>query len=80
MNFPARFLVGLRYLAFLALLALVLWAVANVIVTLSSGPGVHYPPGVVQAREIEGEDIDGIPFKLSDYNGKVRVLVFWGTW
>jgi cytochrome oxidase Cu insertion factor (SCO1/SenC/PrrC family) len=32
------------------------------------------------APEIEGEDIDGVPFKLSDYRGKVVVLDFWGDW
>jgi hypothetical protein len=32
------------------------------------------------APEIEAEDIDGIPFKLSDYRGKVVVLDFWGHW
>ncbi len=32
------------------------------------------------APEIEGADMDGKPFKLSDYKGKVVVLVFWGTW
>lgn len=32
------------------------------------------------APEIEGEDIDGKPMRLSDYRGKVLVLVFWGTW
>lgn len=30
--------------------------------------------------EIEGEDIDGVAFKLSDYRGKVVVLDFWGHW
>jgi AhpC/TSA family len=30
--------------------------------------------------EIEGEDIDGQTFKLSDYRGKVVVLDFWGHW
>ena len=29
---------------------------------------------------IEGTDIDGQPFKLSDYRGKVIVLDFWGNW
>lgn len=32
------------------------------------------------AMEIEGEDTDGKPFKLSDYRGKVVVLDFWGHW
>jgi hypothetical protein len=32
------------------------------------------------APEIEGEDLDGVPFKLSDYRGKVVLLDFWGDW
>ena len=32
------------------------------------------------APDIEGEDTDGKKFKLSDYRGKVVVIVFWGTW
>jgi hypothetical protein len=32
------------------------------------------------APEIEGEDLDGEHFKLSDYRGKVVVLDFWGNW
>jgi thiol-disulfide isomerase/thioredoxin len=32
------------------------------------------------APEIEGEDIDGKPMKLSDYRGKVVVLSFWASW
>jgi hypothetical protein len=32
------------------------------------------------APEIEGEDLDGKRFKLSDYRGKVVVLDFWGNW
>jgi hypothetical protein len=32
------------------------------------------------AREIEGQDVDGVPFKLSDYRGKVVLLDFWGHW
>ena len=32
------------------------------------------------APELEGEDLDGKPFKLSDYRGKVVVLDFWGNW
>ena len=30
--------------------------------------------------EIEGEDVDGEPLKLSDFRGKVVVLSFWATW
>jgi hypothetical protein len=30
--------------------------------------------------EIEGQDIDGRRFKLSDYRGKVVLLDFWGNW
>ena len=30
--------------------------------------------------EIEGVDLSGKPLKLSDYKGKVVMLVFWGTW
>jgi hypothetical protein len=32
------------------------------------------------APDINGEDIDGTRFKLSDYRGKVVVLDFWGYW
>ena len=32
------------------------------------------------APEIEGPDIDGTNFKLSDYRGKVVMLDFWGDW
>jgi thiol-disulfide isomerase/thioredoxin len=32
------------------------------------------------APEIEGKDYDGVPFKLSDYRGKVVVLTFSGEW
>ena len=32
------------------------------------------------APEIEGIDLDGVEFKLSDYAGKVVMLDFWGDW
>jgi hypothetical protein len=32
------------------------------------------------APEIEGEDLEGKKFKLSDYRGKVVMLDFWGDW
>jgi cytochrome oxidase Cu insertion factor (SCO1/SenC/PrrC family) len=32
------------------------------------------------APEIEGEDQDGKPLKLSDYRGKVVLLDFWASW
>jgi RNA polymerase sigma factor (sigma-70 family) len=32
------------------------------------------------APDIAGEDLDGKPFKLSDYRGKVVVLIFCGNW
>ncbi|MBL8822774.1 MAG: hypothetical protein JNJ77_09325 [Planctomycetia bacterium] len=31
-------------------------------------------------QEISGEDLDGVPFKISDYRGKVILLDFWGHW
>ena len=32
------------------------------------------------APEIEGVDLDGVAFKLSDYHGKIVLLDFWGNW
>jgi cytochrome oxidase Cu insertion factor (SCO1/SenC/PrrC family) len=32
------------------------------------------------APDIEAVDLDAVPFKLSDYRGKVVVLDFWGDW
>lgn len=33
-----------------------------------------------EAPEIEGKDLDGVEFKLSDYRGKVVMLDFYGDW
>jgi hypothetical protein len=30
--------------------------------------------------EVQGEDVDGKPLKLSDFRGKVVVVAFWATW
>ena len=32
------------------------------------------------APEIDGVDVEGVSFKLSDYRGKVVLLDFWGFW
>jgi hypothetical protein len=39
----------------------------------------HLQPGK-PAPDIDGHDIDGKAFKLSDYRGKVVLLDFWGDW
>jgi thiol-disulfide isomerase/thioredoxin len=39
----------------------------------------HLEPGRT-APEIDREDIDGRPMKLSDFHGKVVALSFWATW
>jgi hypothetical protein len=33
-----------------------------------------------EVPEIEGEDVNGERFKLSDYRGKVVLISFWGDW
>jgi predicted Zn finger-like uncharacterized protein len=45
-----------------------------------ANPNVPTGTEVGQAAEIEGEDLDGKRFKLSDYRGKVVLLDFWGHW
>ena len=34
----------------------------------------------MQAPDIEGSDVEGVAFKLSDYAAKVILLDFWGFW
>lgn len=49
------------------------------------GPAVAAHPAAMLeigsvAPDIEGADLDGVAFKLSDYRGKIVVLDFWGDW
>ncbi len=46
---------------------------------VGQAPKVGFEVGNL-APEIQGEDLDGVKFKLSDYRGKVVVLDFWGDW
>ena len=39
----------------------------------------HLEPGCT-VPEIDGEDIDGRPMKLSEFRGKVVVISFWASW
>jgi hypothetical protein len=34
----------------------------------------------MEVPDIEGEDLNGVAFKLSDYRGKVVLIDFWGNW
>ena len=34
----------------------------------------------MEVPDIEGEDLDGVSFRLSDYRGRVVLLSFWGDW
>lgn len=43
--------------------------------TVNGGPAIGD-----LAPEIEGVDLDGVAFKLSDYRGKVVMLDFYGDW
>lgn len=83
----------LRFLA--ALLFLICPAVPSAIATQDANGGLNQPdqqPSFNRlaaihdiqvgnlAPEIEGLDLDGVPFKLSDYQGQIVVLDFWGDW
>ncbi|MBX7168205.1 MAG: peroxiredoxin family protein [Pirellulales bacterium] len=49
----------------------------------TKGPGgaISGVPEIDQpAPEITGEDADGVSFALSDYQGQVVVVDFWGDW
>ncbi len=47
---------------------------------IGGAPGNNGTQVGQMARDIDGEDIDGKKFKLSDYRGKVVLLDFWGNW
>ncbi len=34
----------------------------------------------MEVPDVQGPDIDGVEFKLSDYRGKVVMIDFWGDW
>jgi hypothetical protein len=43
-------------------------------------PRVPEPSAGPVAPEIVGDDLDGVPLRLSDYRGQVVLLDFWGDW
>jgi thiol-disulfide isomerase/thioredoxin len=63
----------LRFLAALGLL------LPLACVELACSSHSEMPLGIV-APEIEGQDLEGLDFKLSDFRGKVVLLEFWGNW
>jgi hypothetical protein len=74
---------GRRGLLLMLLVALLVSSCAKSRNTLRAPPPVEEPGGLPlggAAPEIAGEDIDGAPFKLSDYRGQVVLLDFWGNW
>ena len=42
--------------------------------------GLRHLAVAKMARDIEGQDQDGVRFKLSDYRGKVVLLDFWSEY
>src|ERR1700686_1642375 len=71
----------------LLLAALILAAVALVIATHQkvthqshSGPPTLVPSLALSAPDFTLKQLDGMPLRLSDYEGKVILLDFWATW
>jgi C-terminal processing protease CtpA/Prc len=48
--------------------------------TATAGPAGGVGKVGEKAPEIQGEDVDGKQFKLSEYRGKVVLIDFWGDW
>jgi membrane associated rhomboid family serine protease/thiol-disulfide isomerase/thioredoxin len=48
--------------------------------TPAGGYGIPDPLIGKLAPTTDGEDIDGVRFRLRDYKGKVVLLIFWGDW
>jgi hypothetical protein len=74
---------GRRGLLLMLLAALLVSGCAKSRNTLRAPQPVDEPSGLplgAAAPEIAGEDLDGLPFKLSDYRGQVVLLDFWGNW
>ncbi len=68
-----------RGLALFGLLLPLVWA-GSACSTRSKGPPLPNTSVGAVAPEIEANDLDGQPLKLSDARGKVVLLVFWGDW
>jgi cytochrome oxidase Cu insertion factor (SCO1/SenC/PrrC family) len=70
------------------LLALACFAATVSVTAVRSAPAAaevkrHDPASLAVGKvapDIEGEDVEGKKFKLSEYRGKVVVLDFWGDW
>jgi peroxiredoxin len=62
----------------------VLLGLAAVVVVLNVSCQNPQPPEGRQVGDtcpqVAGQDVDGKPVKLTDYQGKVVMISFWGTW
>jgi thiol-disulfide isomerase/thioredoxin len=47
---------------------------------VTTRPAVNVPDQVGERAEIQGHDLGGRPVRLSDWDGKVRVVDFFATW